>query len=582
MVNGDRQQLESIMRDFRRARRRAALEAILARLRGSSADLLPYEEVRKKLKGAEAQARGVKTIPLDAIVGSVGRYPDFTRKFLPKRDTNKDRWARVKMLMSNPTMAELPPIDVYKIGDAYFVADGNHRVSVAREQGATKIRAHVTEIETRVPLSPEDDLDDVIRKAEFTDFLDRTDVDTLYPDLDLTTTVPGQYSVIEHRIDVYHRYLTQREEQEVPYQEAVRAWYEEDYLPVVEVIRERGLLRDFPDRTETDLYVWTLKHRERLQESLGWSVDTEFAADDLADQYSTRPGRILKRFGRRLLEVVPDDLEAGPEPGHWRVQHVETRDAKQLFADILVTVNGKESGWYAVDQAIAIARREGSRLKGLHVVSDIGDLQREPVQHIEAEFQRRCDAAGITGELAVDTGDVSRVVCDRAEWADLVVVSITYAPGTTFLERLGSGLRRIVQRCSRPVLTVPSTPIHPLRRALLAYDGSRKADEALFVAAYLAQMWDVSLTVVAAGATVNDAEDTIERARTYLSRYDIAAEYRCEVGRPGPVIMAVGRELDTDLIIMGGFGAGPVVELVVGSTVEQVLRTSWKPTLVCR
>lgn len=582
MVNGDRIRRESIMRDFRRARRQAALEAILSRLRGNSDDLLPYEEVRRKLGGGEAQPRGVQDIPLDAIIGSVGRYPDFTRRFLPRHDSDKDRWARVKMIMSAPGQAGLPPIEVYKIGDAYFVADGNHRVSVARQQGAARIRARVTEIKTRVPLSPDDDLDDVILKAEYADFLDSTSFDELFPDVEFAVTVPGQYEVLEDRIDVWHSYMERTQERDVPYRDAVVEWYEQDYEPIVQIIRDRNLLQDFPDRTETDLYAWTLKHREMLRDSLGWDVDPDLAADDLADQYSRRPERVLRRFGRRLLNALPEHLEGGPEPGHWRMQHVNVRQDPRLFADILVAITGTESGWYALDQAIALAQRDGSRLKGLHILPAGAIRNDGHASKIEAEFVRRCEDAGVTGEMAFEYGNIANEICDRAEWGDLVVISISHPPGNTPLERLGSGLRKIVQRCSRPVLTVPATRITPIDHALLAYDGSPKAGEALFVAGYIAKMWNVSLTVV----TIDDDESVgrgiLADAKSYLDGYSEDVSYVYRNGVPGETIMSIADDYAVDLILMGGFGAAPVVEMVIGSTVEYVLNTSWEPVLICR
>lgn len=585
MVKDDRAKRESILRDFRRARRRAALEAILSRLRGNSDNLLPYEEVRDKLKGGKAQSRGVKDIPLNAIIGSVGRYSDFTRRFLPRRDAIKDRWARVKLIMSTPGHAGLPPIDVYQIGGAYFVADGNHRVSVAREQGATHIRAHVTEIETRVPLTPDDDLDDIILKAEYADFLDVTSFDSLFPDVELGVTVPGQYDMILERIAVYHEYMERTRGEGVTYEDAVVEWYRQDYLPIIKIIHDQNLLQDFPDRTETDLYAWMLKHRKALRTSLGWNVGPDLVADDLAHQYSRRPERVLRRFGRRLMNALPDELEPGPEPGHWRLHRVNLRQDKRLFADILVAIDGKESGWYAVEQAIALAQREDSRLKGLHVLSSETLRDQKRTKHIESEFLQRCEAAGIAGEFAVDHGNIANEICNRAVWTDLVVVSISHPPGDTPIERVESGIRKLVQRCSRPVLTVPATDVNPIERVLLAYDGSPKADEALFIAGYITKLWDISLSVVTVNEDERAGRKILAEAKRYLDRYsadaDVSYVYRSRV-EVGQAIMDIAGDFASDFIVMGGFGASPVVEVVVGSTVEYILNTSWKPTLICR
>jgi hypothetical protein len=281
------------------------MEAIMARLTGKSIDLLSYEDVRQKLKGRGSIARGLQDIPLNAIVGSVGRYTDFTRSFLPRRDSNQQRWARVKEKVTD--LGGLPPIEVYQIGEAYFVQDGNHRVSVARELDATHIQAYVTEIRTRVPLSPDDQPDDLILKAEYANFLEQTQVDKLRPESDLSVTVPGQCRKLEEHIQVHRYFMGLEQKREIPYQEAVAHWYDEVYLPVVHVIQEQGILRDFPQRTETDLYLWVSQHRAALGERLGWEIKPEAAATDLAAHSSSRPQRIVARVGEKLLDAVTPD-----------------------------------------------------------------------------------------------------------------------------------------------------------------------------------------------------------------------------------------------------------------------------------
>jgi uncharacterized ParB-like nuclease family protein len=158
------EEISPALQDFRRARSRATMQQILARLTGRSADLLSYEEVRQKLKATGAGERKLEEIPLDSIVGSVARYHDFTRSFLPRQDSDESRWTRVRKAMTSSK--PMPPIDVYQIGQVYFVLDGNHRVSVARQLGDTHIPAYVTELHTKVALSPDVEPDDLILKAE--------------------------------------------------------------------------------------------------------------------------------------------------------------------------------------------------------------------------------------------------------------------------------------------------------------------------------------------------------------------------------------------------------------------------------
>src|ERR1044071_5982279 len=138
-------EFHAAIQDFQSARQRAGMEEVLARISGKSNELLSYDEVAQKLRLRARSDAGIQSIPIDAIVGSVGRYSDFTRTFLPRSNQDRERWARVKAAFMDPNQA-LPPIEVYKVGDLYFVQDGNHRVSIAKQEGFTTIEAHVIEV----------------------------------------------------------------------------------------------------------------------------------------------------------------------------------------------------------------------------------------------------------------------------------------------------------------------------------------------------------------------------------------------------------------------------------------------------
>jgi nucleotide-binding universal stress UspA family protein len=568
------------VQDFRRARRQAALERIMARLTGKSADLLSYEDVRQKLRVKSSAAKERREIPLDAIVGSVGRYTDFTRSFLPRKDSDEGRWAGVKVAMTG--LVGLPPIDVYQIGEVYFVLDGNHRVSVARQLGATHIEAYVTEFNTKVPLSPDVQPDDLILKAEYVDFLEHTRLDQLRPGADLSVTVPGQYRVLEEHIEVHRYFMGLEQKRDISYEEAVTHWYDEVYWPVVQVIRERGVLRDFPERTETDLYLWVSEHRAALEQELGWEVEPGAAAADLAAQSSPRPERVVARLVEKVRDaVMPDELETGPTPGEWRTEHLAARQEDRLFADILVPVSGEEVGWRALEQALEVSRREGSRLHGLHVTPSEAQKDSEEARAVQAEFDRRCEAAGVPGKLTFAVGKVPHQICERARWTDLVVVNLAYPPPPQPLARLGSGFRTLIQCSARPVLAIPGAT-SSLTSALLAYDGSPKADEALFVATYLAGQWHIPLVVVTVIESGRATPETLSRAQTYLETRRVQATFVQENRAVAKAILETAEAHQSDLIIMGGYGSRLVLEVVLGSAVDQVLRESRKPTLICR
>lgn len=550
----------------------------MARLTGRPADLLSYEDVRKKLKIRGRKPPKLEEIPLDAIVGSVDRYSDFTRSFLPKDAADAGRWAGVKVAVTD--LKGLPPIEVYQIGDVYFVEDGNHRVSVARELGQDSIQAYVTELATKVPLRPDVDVDDLILKAEYVDFLEHTRLDQSRPKADLTLTVPGGYRVLEEHIAVHRHFLGLEQQREIPLVEAAAHWYDQVYMPVVRTIREQGILWDFPGRTEADLYLWVSEHRAQLQESLQMEIDAPEAASDLAAQHGSKPERVLARLSEKIVEaLIPEELETGPPAGTARKKS-NTPD-ENLFADLLVPVSGDAASFNGLEQALIIAKRETAHLYGLHVVPTEGEIESEAAAAIKAEFERRCAESGVKGSLVVVAGDVPGTICDRARWADLVVLNVSFPPPSQPLARLGSGLSTLIRRCPRPVLALPGS-ITELDRVLLAYDGSPKAQEALYVACYLAKRWGMSLSVLSVAERGRSPQPIMEQAQGYLKNHGVEAR---SVVRDAPVVQSIlqtAEEHSINMLVMGGYGHTPMPEIVLGSAVDEVLRTSGLPVLICR
>lgn len=246
---------------WERARFAAALEA-LQNVFSRSADLLAFEDVRKGLRLVRKNYKGVQDIPLSQIRGSVGRYQDFTRTFLPRGSQLRQRWQQVNALAYAKGM---PPIEVYQVGDAYFVLDGNHRVSVARQMGNTAIEAHVWEYPTPVGLSAVADLDELFIRTEYTDFLDRTRLAQLRPEQKIEFTAPGRYYELEDQIEWYCHVLEKIDGEAPSHEDAVTAWYDMIYTPAVQIIQQRGALARFPGRTEADLFIWVWRYKEELR-----------------------------------------------------------------------------------------------------------------------------------------------------------------------------------------------------------------------------------------------------------------------------------------------------------------------------
>jgi len=552
---------QSALQDFNEAHLKASLQEALARLTGKPNELLSYDEIAQKLKLQGRTDRGIHEIPVKAIVGSVGRYTDFTRTFLPRRPRDQERWARVKAVMDDPVGTGMEPIEVYKVGEVYFVLDGNHRVSIARQEGFEFIEAHVIEVRTEVPITPDLQPDELIIKAEYAEFLQKTELKSLRPNVDLSVTVPGQYAKLLDHIEVHRYFMGLDLQHGIAYSEAVEHWYDTIYIPFIEPLRERGMLRWFPGRTETDLYLWVSDHRATLESELGWSIRPDIALTNLA------------------AEVNPRADHEVSAPGTWRSAKLMDRYTDRLFMDILVSVSGSADGWLALEQAILVAQKEKASLHGIHIVPPKTDPKSLEALAIQAQFNKRCQEVKLQGNLTIERGTVHDQVSKRALLADLIVLNVSHPPEPG-LSSLGSGLRSIIWHSARPILTVPGR-VSPMDKALVAFDGSVKSKEALFVAAYIAELWNTSLTVMTLSEN-NDAQNSVQDyARNYLELHEIEADYILTSGSMD-TFLDVSQDRDVNLILMGGYSGTPLKEVVIGSLVNHLLREFTFPILICR
>ena len=437
----------------------------------------------------------------------------------------------------------------------------------------------MTEFKTNVEITPDDDLDDLIIKAEYANFLDRVKLNQIYPDADLKVTVPGRYWELETHIEA-HCYL-QNQDQTMSHDEAVVDWYENIYLPLIKMIREKGILRDFPHRTETDLYLWIHKHRRKLEKHLGWDIDPTTALQDLITEQSPRPQRVVARLEEKLVDALtPDELEAGPPPGKWREEWLAMHPPDRLFANILVPLSGAPGCWEAFEQAARIAKRQHGQLYGLHIAASREEKHSQAAQALRAEFDQRCQAGNLPGKMTIAVGGVARQICERARWSDLVVMHLDHPPHTQPLAKLGSRLRTIINRSPRPILIVPHQA-YPIKKALIAYDGSPKAKEGVYVATYLAQQWQIPLVVTTIIEKESDREK-LTKVRLYLEKRRVKADFVPTKGDVAKEILHIAAEHSADLIVMGGYGFKPLMEVVLGSAVDQVLRESQRLLLICR
>lgn len=287
--------------DFSQARWRAFLNDVSAFLERRPNELLSFDAVRSSLPIYGQSYRGVQEVPVEKIVGTTtNRYSDFDRAFLPSQARTKSRWKAIDVLRLRDQ--NLPPIQLYQVGDAYFVRDGHHRVSVARQIGQTYIDAEVIEMQTHKPLTTNlKRLDPAQLEAlgEYASFLEKTRLDKLRPDVNIEFSQPGGYARLLEHIVVHQYFLGLDYKRDVSWEEAVADWYDFIYMPIVNIIRERNILSEFPGRTEADLYLWITDHHWslNLQEVQDHKYDVGFdeAAQDMVRKRSPRLGRKIAR-----------------------------------------------------------------------------------------------------------------------------------------------------------------------------------------------------------------------------------------------------------------------------------------------
>ena len=252
--------------------------------------MLSFDEVKGALGAISQVYLGLREVPVSKIVGSVGRHRDFDRAFLPSKPDLGARWRRIDEIMHRAE--ELPPVSLYKIGDAYFVQDGNHRVSVARQRGVEMIDAEVIELRSRVPVDSALTARDLLQKLEHRRLLERLPIDRVLPEIKVEFSDVADYRRLATYIEAHGFRVSQLWKRYVSPEEVLRDWYEYDYCPISEMIREEHILDAFPGRTELDLYLWIVYHRERLAlEARDEKISPQAAKDDILKNVPRRRRR---------------------------------------------------------------------------------------------------------------------------------------------------------------------------------------------------------------------------------------------------------------------------------------------------
>jgi hypothetical protein len=291
---------------FYESRRKALLAALLDGIRRQPSEMLAFEAVRACLNVHGQVALGHQIVPVKHIIGSEGRYSDFDRRFLPLTEAVEHRWRSIEHAMDR--MIDLPPVDLWKISDIYFVRDGNHRVSVARWMGQWHIDAFVTELLVDVPLTPDLSVRTLLLAEEYNDFLEWTNLHALRPDQRIEFSELGGYLELVRHINAYRYTLGQQLGHTLDRDEAIAGWYDMVYLPIAQVIREQHALKRFPGRTEADLYRWVMdnraaigEHADQTPEAMASAYITALGRTSWSDSIAAALRGALQNIGERLL-----------------------------------------------------------------------------------------------------------------------------------------------------------------------------------------------------------------------------------------------------------------------------------------
>lgn len=287
--------------DFSKARHKAWIQSLKSVVNPEAGQLLSFHDIKSLLKPGAERYLGMQAIPIENIAGSEDRYQDFSRHFFPKKEHLRFRWMSIDK--AHLTDVILPPIKLLKLGDIYFVRDGNHRVSVARSQGVMTIDAEVVELTAEITVkktATRDEIQKAVIAYERRSVLDQTDLERIIPVEMIEFTSPGRWYEILNHIEGHKYFINMNSQEEMPFEDAARSWYNNLYTPITDIIREENLISRFPGRTEADLYIWIIKHWHSLKEKYG----PEYPLDQAASEYAAAHGKgFSSRMGKRIKKL---------------------------------------------------------------------------------------------------------------------------------------------------------------------------------------------------------------------------------------------------------------------------------------
>jgi nucleotide-binding universal stress UspA family protein len=279
-----------------------------------------------------------------------------------------------------------------------------------------------------------------------------------------------------------------------------------------------------------------------------------------------------------------------------------------MIKSILVALDGSEHADAALQYALWLAERLRATLMGLHVVdivsiegsflhdisgslgfepyldfsSKMRDALRERGRVLIETFAERCRERGVACDTVLAMGVVPNEICDQSRTADLVVLGHRGVNEQFSSGLLGSTTEAVTRKSPKPVFVSPIR-FAEIRRPLLAYDGSPRAAAAMHAAAELASTLGLPLAVVHVSRDATAGADRVlDEARRYLQSYGVECVAEALVGHANEKIVETIRDRGHDCLFIGAYGHSRIIEMVLGSTTEYVLRNSPCPVFLAR
>jgi hypothetical protein len=263
-------------------------------------ELLPLDEVQRRLRIVGQSYNGVRPIEVGRVVGSLDRSGDFDRNFRPRRNASMQRMASLRSAFPD---GDMPPIEAYEVGGAFFVADGHHRVALALEREAAFIDAEITRLETNFEIGPDVDVRQLIHTEQQRTLLQESGLAEARPDVVVEFSRPGGYPELLELIKA-HGYDLARRRGKLPHAEEVAAdWYDNVFAPAVAALHREELPELYLYKTDADLFLWVYQRRRALR-VLTPDADFDHAARDARGQ------KVSRRFRREFLREKSTPLRS--------------------------------------------------------------------------------------------------------------------------------------------------------------------------------------------------------------------------------------------------------------------------------